>query len=838
MRAGRGNSVLSNHSGWLARALLLASVVPAFLAIDMSAAVAQIETVTVTARKREENVQNIPVAVTAVSGAQIAHYDLTSIEQVAATTPQLIIQRGSSGSGADISLRGIGSSFENIGIEQSVSVNVDGIYYGQGRAIDEGLFDASDVQILKGPQALFYGKNATAGAIAVETNDPTDQFEAMARVGYEFSSETPSFEGILSGPVTDDFSVRLAVRASDMLQGFIRNTAPAGNYATFDIATLTANSYPTPKPNGWLGQDQNALARLTTKWTPTGNFTLVTKATFDAQGSNNNADNTVSFYCPLGHPQLDPTNACGKHFVAQQNAIPFALAAVPGALEGKRHGQDFDDYQSYTLQANATYTGENYTLSSNTAYQHLFNDWGNDQDFTATPSVYGGEHFTWKQFSTEERLLTAFDFPVNFAGGVYYQTTVLNFNQQVIFAEAQNTAAPAGQEFVAYEKLSQTTGHTYAAFGQAIWDIMPGLQFTGGARFTHEIKQSYFIQPYVNPTLTGLFIPNSLIAAHQHFDNLSPEAMLTWKPEENLTVYGGWKQGYKSGGFSNSAIDSTLGIPADLQFRPEKAQGFEGGVKSVWLDNQLRLNFDVFDYLYTDLQVDFFNTAAFDYVTLNAASARTEGAELEAEYAPEDIAGLTLRFNGAYDEAHYGSFDAPCSPAGLTYQEGCNLLRVVTNPATGAYAFSTVCGTPANTCNFFSASGGPTALAPKWTADFAGDYDIPVNNDWILGLSGNVRFSSSYIANGFPSSVARQIDRQSSYAMLDAALRLGSADNTWELALIGKNLTDTFVIVGAQGLPLSGGTTGCASCGAQLVSDQGGVVLNPRSVAIQLTYRY
>ena len=167
--------------------------------------------------------------------------------------------------------------------------------------------------------------------------------------------------------------------------------------------------------------------------------------------------------------------------------------------------------------------------------------------------------------------MTSFQFPINFAGGFYFQTTHLQFAQDVDFAGAQDSAAPPLDEYVAYNKSSATTGHTYAVFGQGIWDIVKNVELTAGARYTHETKDSYFEQPYVNPTLLALFIPydpasptagggvcncNS-IGAHQTFDNVSPEATLTWKPNKDLTLYGAYKTGYKSGGFSNSAILST-----------------------------------------------------------------------------------------------------------------------------------------------------------------------------------------------------------------------------------------------------------------------------------------
>jgi len=150
--------------------------------------------VIVSARKRDENIQNIPVAVTAISAKQLDHYSLRSIEEISANTPQLSVTRGSSGSGATISLRGIGSSYTSIGIEQSVAVNVDGVYYGQGRIINEGFFDMKQVEILRGPQALFFGKNATAGVISFRSADPGNHFEALARAGHEFSGKVANYE--------------------------------------------------------------------------------------------------------------------------------------------------------------------------------------------------------------------------------------------------------------------------------------------------------------------------------------------------------------------------------------------------------------------------------------------------------------------------------------------------------------------------------------------------------------------------------------------------------------------------------------------------------------------
>ena len=835
----------------LQRYLTATGIAIAVVAFGAPVTFAQVAEVVVTARKREENVQNIPVAVTSVSGKQIEQFNITSIEDVAQATPQLIIARGSSGSGADISLRGIGTPTENIGIEQSVSVNIDGVYYGQGRVIDEGTFDVSGIQVLKGPQALFYGKNATAGALAITTKDPGSNYEAGLTAGYEFNAEEPYIEGYVSGPVTSTLGLRLAARWSDQHSGYIANTALQDTYHTFDIHTGTPNSGPTATPPSYLGGDKDLLLRLTAKWQPISNLTVTLKGTYDQHRSNNNVDNTVVVYCPLGYPQsekgLPVQTQCGRHFSSPEPALPLAIANVPGSLESLAGGQDFERYQDTNVSLKINYTGANYTLTSTSGFQHMFNDWADNQNFTLAPSVYAGEHFVWNQFSTEERGVTSFNFPVNFAGGFYFQTTHLQFAQDVDFLGAENSGAPLPTDrYVAYNKSSATTGHTYAVFGQAIWDIVKNVELTGGARFTHEIKSSYFLQPYVWAPVSFLFVqydpnnPKSAVGAHQVFNNWSPEVTLTWKPVPNLTLYGAYKTGYKSGGFSDSAILSTQTLTSDFQFRPETAKGFEIGEKAILFDHQLRLNVDAFDYQYSNLQVDFFNTPTFNYVTLNAATARTYGVEYEAEFAPKSIPGLTLHLDGAYNNSHYVKFEAPCSPAGLTYEQGCTSLRVVN--ADSSYFFSPNCGNGVGqaNCNFMNVDGRHTALAPEWTAVVGGDYSHQVASNLKMGVAASVRFSSGYTLNSFPSIVTEQIDRQPAYEMIDAVLSLGSINNRWNLSIIGRNITNTFVATSAGGLPLSGGSSGCkvAVCGNQLISDQAFTVLSPRTVAIQLSVKY
>ena len=813
----------------LARTVLLFSASTALLA-DVAWADG-LEEVVVTARKREENIQNIPVAVTAISGEQMDNYSLRSLEQISASTPELTVVRGSNGSGATLSLRGIGSSYTSIGIEQSVAVNVDGVYYGQGRIINEGFFDMKQVEILKGPQALFFGKNSSSGVISFTSADPGNHFEASARAGYEFKSRTPSIEGIVSGPVSDTLGLRLAVRAADMRGGFVENVAPAKSFTTLDVASgFAATTHNTGAPQRDVPQEQDDVARLTAKFTPADNFTLTLKGSVDRYRVEDATWNAVLYSCPgvpagitsaQGTPAgLSQVNgqACRKDWQIQQNNIPADVAAS-NPLLNRHGGRLYQDYDSYAFTGNAAYNLSAADLSAVVGYHHFVNYFLGDYDYSgaADGGTWGAERSAYSAFSSEVRAQTTLDSPINFMVGGYFQSTKLDFHQLVLFPgglEDSHAADPA-LRYVTVEKKSTTDGKTYAGFGQLIWKFTPQWELTTGARYTHETKDSVFRQPYVVAPYQLVFVQGTPLAAKQTFNNVSPEATLTWKPVDNITLYGAYKQGYKSGGFSGSALYSLFTTVNDLAFGPEKAKGFEAGLKSTWLDGQLRLDAVVYRYTYDDLQVDFFDSAKIQFVTFNAGSSRTKGIDTQLEWAA--TRALVLRAIANYNKAEYLSFtNAPCN-AGQSIQEGCMPgLR------------------PAQ-----DLSGKSTANAPKFTASLGGDYSVPLGAGLVFGASANARYSSSYYLSAFANPNAQQ----SAYTLFDAALKVSNEDRNWELALIGKNLGNKFVLTSAQDSPSSGGNTGGTasapvSAATPYRADQVGVATPPRTVPLPVTARF
>jgi iron complex outermembrane recepter protein len=775
-----------------------------------------LQDIIVTARKRQETAQTVPVAVTALSAELIAKQDLTSIEKIAARTPNLNVGRASNGSGAQLTLRGIGSSSTSIGIEQSVAVVVDGVYYGQGRIINEGFFDLGGVEILKGPQALFFGKNATAGVISLSSAEPTDTPEFKAAARYEFKAQQVQLEAIGSGPLSDTLGVRLAVRASKMYGGYYRNISQPINYATLDVATgVAGNVVSLPAPEEQPGEKE-LLGRLTVKWEPTERLTATFRASGTYNKTNNNSWNYVAFNCPSGVSQLNGY-ACERDFVTHQNNIPAAFGGqVPYVND---EGSLYNRYKSWAVTANVNYELDNVTLTSVTNYNWNNNRWACACDFqSSAASNWATENSTYHAFSSELRALTSFDGPINLMVGTLYQKTKRDFDQYIILAGLTNSAASPEDEFLATRKTSFTDGETIAAFGQLTWKVLPTVEVAGGVRYTHETKDSFFTQPYNNPGLTTIFRPENdpdglgVVTANQTFSDWSPEATVTWKPSDEVLVYAAYKTAYKSGGFSNGGINSKLSnVPfEDLTFDPEKARGFEGGIKTTLLDRQLRLNLGIYSYAYNNLQVDFFNSPIFAFQTLTA-DARTKGVEVEFEYAPRSIYGLNLHGSINYNRARYTNFpDAPCY-AGQSQAEGCNVLI--------------------GTAQRQNLKGQPLSVAPEWTGTLGFAYDMDVGSDMTLGFNADARYSDSYLASGF----GNRDSKQSSYVTLDAGIRLGVADDRWQLALIGKNLTNRFYVTGSVDGPSTGGASG------GLVSahaDQLGFGTLPRTVMVQVSTKF
>ena len=781
-----------------------------------------LEEIVVTARKRDESAQDVPLLITALSADQIRDNDFTSLDKVAASMPNFLVGRASNGSGAQVTLRGIGSSSTSIGIEQSVAVIVDGIYYGQGRIIEEGFFDLQSLEILKGPQALFFGKNATAGVINMTTKDPGDQTEIEARATYEFESETTQAEGIFSAPVSDTFGVRVALRGTKMNGGYYKNQMLSSvPYATFDVATGTLNPHTArPEERDAPGMEE-LLGRITLKWAPSDEFSATLKAAYDKNEVNNSSWNYVCYRSPTGISALAPYGAgspdnyrCDEDFVTHQVAAPADFAAdFPYA---RSNGSQYNDYESKGVTLNLEYDLENVNFTWVSNWNRNENQWACNCDFQGSPiTTFATENSPFRAISSELRALTDSAGALNAMVGVYYQETTRDFRQHIGFANVEDSSVSPENRYQATSKRGKTDGETLSVFGQLIWAITPTIEATAGARYTDETKDSDFRQPYNNSAVTGIFRPAEdplgVVVAHQKFTNTSPEVTVSWTPVSDVMLYAAYKSGYKSGGFSISGINSMFSQNplADLTFDPEKADGFEVGVKSTILDQQLRLNATAYEYEFTDLQVDFFRSDIFAFNTITA-DAKTRGVELSLEYVPQGLPGLNLHGEVNYNKATYEDSLIPCY-SGQTPAMGCTF-------AVDGYPYQDV-------------DGKPTANAPEFAAAIGARYETSVGDNLGFAIGADARYSDEYNPSGFDNPLAMM----DSYWTVDASVRIGREDGLWEVALLGKNLTNTFYVSGVVDGPSTGTRGGTAD---SVFADQLGFGNIPRTVVLQLSTRF
>ena len=779
-----------------------------------------IEEIVVTARAGESSIRDIPVAITAYSEEEMENLNINTLDDLAASSASLEINRINSGSGVQIAIRGIASSPGSIGIEQSVAVMIDNVYFPQGRVINEGLFDTQQVAILKGPQALYFGKNATAGAVSIVTNDPTDEFEVALSLGHEFEYKTDTYEFMISGPISDTWGARLALYESNMDEGWIQNVAGDSTYTTLDAANgfaATVHNNPAPTQKIYPATEES-FARLTLKGDLSERTTLTLKASM-AETFVASATVAELYSCYLGDtPQINTGGVanpnplggdCNKDRRTGLNNIPPAFANDYDTA-GVFGGGLGDQYESkiYTAKLEHDFDSSQLTAIFNMHEQDVA--WVIDADYNAATSVFAGEYNEFENTSMELKWVSTDGGSLNWALGAYWQETERYFIQEVMFAGAENSAADPSDRYVAYDKLSETSGETLSFYGELIWDLNETIQITAGGRYIDESKDNYFTQPYVNPAFLGLFIEDRILAADQSFDDFVPELTIRYQPSDTLTYFLAYKEGWKSGGFDNGSVDSTLNAnpDRDITYDPEKVTGFEAGVKALVADGSLEVNFDIYSYEYDDLQLNYFNSATFAYRTLNAEESESEGFEIQLAYLPPTIDGLRLTASYGYNDSNYVKFVGPCA-GGQLPSEGCNI--------------------PDGGLVLQNLNGSKRALAPENRANLGFNYNSMLSNGLELGINGNMKYSTKYKLNDvIPDAY------QPNYKTVDAGIYLSSPDKGWKLALIGRNLNDEYVQTRGTDAPSTGGGTGTE---AGFKGDRYAYIKPGRTLALKLSFQ-
>jgi outer membrane receptor protein involved in Fe transport len=750
-----------------ASVLAYAAATPSFAQSVSSAARAPKDyEIIVTARKREESILNVPVIETAVTQKRLDTFAVQDLKALQVMVPAMSIGTSIGAYGNQVSIRGIGNTTLNTTVDQAISLNIDGLPMSQALAYSTGLFDVAQVEVLQGPQALFYGKSSTGGVISLRSNDPTSSPEIIGRFAYEPGARERQTELILSGPVAPNLKLRLASSYSTQL-GYFRNIA-VGNPA-FGSATPASSDLP----------ENELIFRGTALWEPTSQLSFRLKANYDRYKMDGNDFSQQFTSCPNGvqpFPGLPPFISPQDNCTASRDVhiVAFNRADFPGMTVPEEFYHQTQAFGS--LEVNY-HPSEHLTLTSLTGYYRLTND---DQ-FNGTNSGYSAPIFVFlsgfrlRNWSEEIRLNSSFDGPLNFtAGGFFFDGT----NRQLVNGIYNQAYIPLSN----FQRGYFTVGsRTYSLFGQVRYQIIPELELAAGARWTHETRSldEFNQYPRFNPTFTQLIVPIGPIATgvpRISSDHINPEVTLTYRPLDTLTLFGSYKEASKSGGFQTSILQPA---GTDLSFKDESVKGGEIGLKGRSPDRSLAYTLSAYIYDYSNLQVGENLTTADGIVvrTLNAASAKTRGVEATATYWTPSIPGLTLDGAVAYNNARFDSFlNAPCW-GGQTVAQGCTLQPnpLLIDPATGL---------PENTAQ--NLSGRPLLHAPSWVVNFGFTYEMPVGHEMTLQLGSHTSYSSSYYVD-----LAERSDMlQKGYAKTDLSVTLRGPNDGWELALIGRNLAD------------------------------------------------
>lgn len=701
--------------------------------------------IVVTAQRRSERLQAVPLSVSVATGELLRSQNINTIQDLGDRIGGLKITKG--GASDQLNIRGTGSGF-NAGFEQSVATFVDGIYHSRSRSVRTAFFDVERVEVLKGPQTTFFGANAIAGAINITTKSPGKAFEGNAVALYAPTDGEYNLEAGVTVPVSDHLAIRVAGRISGM-EGYTK--AVRLNLRGPD-----------------LNQKQG---RISLRWQPTDRLSI--NARYDIARLR---DKQVLLEELVGcSPTTPPLGLCARAlgiFGTVDDRLNYhSDSAVPD-----KSNIDFDEAAVTTkLDLNAV------TLVSTTAY--LKQSVVSLVDAAPYPgnSPIGLPTFfpinaneDYKQFSQEIRLQSNGDGPLTYMLGGYYEHGNLANNSYLGFY-LRTFGAVAVPEYtattpVASRLLLAQKSDTWSAFGSISYKLIDRLTLTGSLRYSNVRKRArrlaemgtadQFAAPdsFVSASPTAQLklaaaTGNSLLpfpVDSRTDDRFMPSANVRYEVRPDIMIYASYARGFKAGGFSASTNDT---------FRPELVDNFELGMKASWLGRRLTTNLAVFQANFSDLQetanVDN-GTGALVSVVTNAAKSRTRGVEFTGALR---LGHLTLRSDVAYIDSYYVSYpNAPCTP-------------LQTAPGT-------VCSR--------DISGATRAYAPKWSGSVGADYRMDLDDTYSIRFGATLNFTSGF----YWQPTVSDLVRQNGYAKLDLRAAIGPDDGKWEIAVIGKNITD------------------------------------------------
>ena len=660
---------------------------------DTAAAQRGLEEIIVTAQRREESLQDVPIAVAALTAESLEITGVDSTRDLPQVVPSVQFTR--SGASGLIFIRGVGTTNAAVGEESSNAVYVDNVYLPDLAQTINNFNNIERIEVLKGPQGTLFGRNATGGLIHIITRDPGDKMAASAELGYS-DYDTLSGRAYVGGPITETISADIAVTSLDQNDGWGEN--------------LTVGR--TIKLQDYWGVRSKVVVRPsdTMKFTVAGDY-------------NENSDNLGIGW------KLDP------------EVLGTGGRIGPPGQDTTSNDYSLTEQEIYGGSLTAEFDLGPVTLTSITALRKSRND--SDFDVDGGPIGLVRIRFTSgsKSFQQELRLASNDTDPLAWQAGVFYlrpeATNDSNF-LGAAFAPLQ------GQHIVAELKTD-----SYAAFAEATYSFTQSTRLTAGVRYTKDQRDFDGGQANVSGAgVEGAFTKN--LNTKLEYDEWTYRLALQQEITDDINVYASFNHGFKSGSYS---LQSPLNVP----YQPQFIDAYEIGLKSELFDRRLRLNLSAYHYDIEDYQVRSAAVAnPGASVILNAATVKVDGVDLEFEAAPIDdlrLFGGVTYLDSRFDEfgGPNAAFQAPIvypnpatCPANLRGTEDPGVLSP--GPRTGGLT----------TC-FGDVSGNDTPNAPELSASIGASYTLPVGesghvrgtvlysyNDGYVFESDNIARQDSY----------------------------------------------------------------------------------------------
>lgn len=572
---------------------------------------ATLEEIVVTAQKREESLQKVPIAVTAITADKIAQSQINDIQELNLLTPSLNVV--STLGFVKPFIRGLGGNSNNPGLEAPISVYVDGVYLSSTPSAFFAFNDIARIEVLKGPQGTLFGRNATGGLIQVITKDPTENVEFKGEASYG-NYQTSSANVYVAGGLAEGLAASLSTYYLEQGEGYGRNAFDGKD------ANLTEH-------------DMSVRGKLV--WTPGSRTTLKLSGDYSDRDAPLFAWRSSLGYRP-GFPTLLAPNPSNSAWDVNNNAPNPSNYTGGGGSFRIEHGFDWADFLSLT------------------AYRRSNFNYGGDIDTSPIPALALNVSSHEKQFSQELQLLSKGDGALSWVVGAYY------LDRSARSAPAQVTIggpfAPNPTSAVMTQLYATVGGESYAAFAQGTYEISTGTKVTVGLRETHESQFSERIREVIT-LKNGFQIINPYVKNTATFDKLTWRLALDHEFTDDILGYVSYNRGFKSGAYNVS-------FPLDPALRPEAIDAYEVGLKTESFDQRLRLNGAVFLYDYTNIQTSFARGGLL--ALQNGAKATDYGVEWDLDTIISDHLSLNAGaqwLHTKFDSFPQGNLATP-NPAG------------------------------------------------------------------------------------------------------------------------------------------------------------------------------